>query len=74
MLDSHRHQLRACGGGGNPPDGGSGKLYDVIIAGVETTLQLSDDDALRLQLTPRDEKAAVKPANKARVPRNKVRQ
>ena len=50
------------------------KLYDVIIAGVETTLQLSDDDALRLQLTPRDGKAAVKPANKARVPRNKVRQ
>lgn len=47
------------------------KRYNVVINGVETTLQLSDDDAKARGLFVEDK--AVTPANKARTPANKSR-
>jgi len=53
-----------------PQEGPAVKNYDVVINGVETTLQLSDADAQARGLTPAaDEvptKVAAAPANKSR--------
>lgn len=55
------------------------KRYDIVLNGMATTLQLSDEDAAARGLTQPVEPAAdpvptkaKTPANKARAPRNKA--
>lgn len=54
-------------------EGGPVKRYDVVINGVETTLQLTDEDAKARGLTKSssDAKQAKAPANKSRSASNK---
>ncbi len=56
-------------------EGPAVKNYDLVINGVETTLQLSDADARARGLTPAAEEVPTKqapaPANKARKPATK---
>ncbi|AGI12954.1 hypothetical protein PBI_BUTTERS_7 [Mycobacterium phage Butters] len=61
-------------------EGGAVKLYNVVINGVETTLQLTDRDAaarglLGAAAAPKAPAPATKaktPANKAKTPANKA--
>jgi len=46
--------------------------YDVVINGVRTTLQLSDEDAAARGLTRPVEKKQVAARSKARTPKNKA--
>ncbi|AEL19935.1 hypothetical protein SEA_TAPIOCA_7 [Mycobacterium phage Tapioca] len=55
--------------------GGAVKLYNVVINGVETTLQLTDEDAAARGLLAAEPAPATKakaPANKAKTPANKA--
>lgn len=49
------------------------KRYDVVVNGIQTTLQLSDEDAKARGLLKdsKTESKAAAPANKSRTPANK---
>lgn len=47
------------------------KEYTVTIGGVDHTMQLSDEDAKRMDAKPVSTKAADAPANKSRSAKNK---
>lgn len=72
--------LESADGENRPPvllqKGGPVKRYNVVINGVETTLQLTEEDAKARGLTSEEKpapakKAAKAPANKARSASNK---
>lgn len=70
--------LESADGENRPPillqKGGPVKRYNVVINGVETTLQLTDEDAKARGLTVEkkaESKAAKAPANKSRSASNK---